>query len=344
MHDAYALQFIASSSCLVVFRWILSGRSRTCCCRLSDCLSILLVFVDGPVKHVVILKAFTNEQIPEDFPQVAVVGLVVEPKRPGVVEVDGELVGEAAAKDFSRRRHLLLHDAVIFLFLGGSLQALPGQRATDKVQHDVAQRFHIIAPGLFHAQMRVDGGVACRAGQVLVLAVRNVEVGFWVAVFLGQAKVDAVDLIAAFSNPHQEVVRLDVAMDEGLGVDILDARNELIHEQKNRLERKFAVAEVEQVFQAGPQQIVDHGIVVAFGAEPANEWDANTASERFVDASFVLELRVLGLDALQLDGDFFARDDVGSQVHVAEGSGADLAANPVFVTDSEVLQGGLGAK
>jgi hypothetical protein len=46
---------------------------------------------------------------------------------------------------------------------------------------------------------------------------------------------------------------------------------------------------------------------------------------------------VLGLDTLELDGDLFARDDVGAQVNVTERSGTDLAADTVLVTDSEIL-------
>lgn len=46
---------------------------------------------------------------------------------------------------------------------------------------------------------------------------------------------------------------------------------------------------------------------------------------------------MLGLDTLQLDGDLLARDDVGTQVDVTEGTRADLTANPIFVADAEIL-------
>jgi len=45
---------------------------------------------------------------------------------------------------------------------------------------------------------------------------------------------------------------------------------------------------------------------------------------------------VLGLDALELDGDLFTRDDVGAEVDVAEGAGTDLAADAVLVADPEI--------
>ena len=71
--------------------------------------------------------------------------------------------------------------------------------------------------------MCVDAGVAGGAGQVLVFPVRDVLVGARVAVLLRQPKVDHVDEVSLLAEPHQEVVRLHVAVDEVLRVDVLDA-------------------------------------------------------------------------------------------------------------------------
>ena len=117
---------------------------------LSDGLGVLLVLVDGPVKDVVVLEAFTYEEIAENLAQIRVVGFVIEAQTAGVVEVDGELVGETTAQDLGRGRHLLLHDPIVFLLLGGRLKTLPRQRATAEVQHDVAQRLHVITARLFY--------------------------------------------------------------------------------------------------------------------------------------------------------------------------------------------------
>ena len=76
---------------------------------------------------------------------------------------------------------------------------------------------------LTDAQVGVDGGVACGARQVLVLAVGDVLMCAGVAVLLGQAEVDDVDQVALLAQAHQEVVGLHVAVDEVLGVDVLDA-------------------------------------------------------------------------------------------------------------------------
>lgn len=185
--------------------------------------------------------------------------------------------------------------------------------------------------------MSVDGGIAGSAGKVLVLSVRDVEMGLGVAVFLGQAKVNDIDLVASLPDAHEEVVGLDIAVDEGLGMDVLDTRNQLVGEEKNRLQGELSVAEVEEVLQAGPEEVEDHGIVVTFRAKPADEGDSDTTGERLVDAGFVFELGMLGLDALELDGDLLSGDDVGSEVDVTERARSDLAPDAVFVTDAKVL-------
>lgn len=99
--------------------------------------------------------------------------------------------------------------------------------------------------------MSVDTSVTSSTRQVLVLTVWDVEVRLRVTVLLSKTEVDHVDLVAPLSDAHQEVVGLDIAVDEGLGVDVLDTGDELICQQQDRLQGEFAVTEVEEVFQAG---------------------------------------------------------------------------------------------
>jgi len=80
-----------------------------------------------------------------------------------------------------------------------------------------------VALYLTDAQMSIDTGITCSTGKVLILTIWDVEVRLWVAVLLGQAEIDHVDLVATLADTHKEVVRLDVTMDEGLGMDVLDA-------------------------------------------------------------------------------------------------------------------------
>lgn len=273
---------------------------------------VLLVLVDGPVEDVVVLEGLADKQVPEDLPQVGVVGFVVETQGTGVVQVDSKLIGVATAQDLSGGGHLLLHNTIVLLLLGGGLQTLPGEGATAEIKHDIAQRLHIVTTGLLNTQVSVDTGITSGTSEVLVLTVGDVEVGLGVTVFLGQTKVNDIDLVSTLANTHQEIVGLDITVDEGFGMDVLDARYELVGQEKHGLQREFAVTEVEKILQTGTQQVDDHGVIVTFGAEPADKRNTDTTGERLVDASLIFQLGVLGLDALELDGDFLTGDDVGT--------------------------------
>jgi hypothetical protein len=134
----------AASAGLVV----LLARSLALLVLLGNGLGVLLVLVHSPVEDVVVLEALADKEITEDLAEVGVVGLIVEAKRAGVVEVDGELIGEATAEDLGGCGHLLLHDAVVLLLLGRRLQALPRETATAEVEHDVTEGLHVITTRL----------------------------------------------------------------------------------------------------------------------------------------------------------------------------------------------------
>jgi hypothetical protein len=161
--------------------------------------------------------------------------------------------------------------------------------------------------------------------------------GLGVTVLLGQAEIDNVDLVTTLSDAHEEVVRLEITVDEGLGVDVLDTGDELVGQEQDGLQREFAVAEVEQVLQAGTQEIENHGIVVTLGSEPAHERDSDTPGQGLVDTGLIFQLWVLGLDALELDRDLLAGNDVGAEIDVAKTAAANLAADAILVISTEIL-------
>lgn len=74
-----------------------------------------------------------------------------------------------------------------------------------------------------NAEMRVDAGVSSGTRQVLVLPVRYVLVSLRITVLLRQSKVDDVHQVALLPETHEEIVRLYIAMDEVLGVYVLNA-------------------------------------------------------------------------------------------------------------------------
>ncbi|KAI3487940.1 hypothetical protein L1887_48023 [Cichorium endivia] len=291
-------------------------------------LCVFGALLDGPVKDVVVLEALADEEVAEELTEVRVVGLVVEAERTAAVEIDGHLRGEAAAEELGGGGHLLLHDAVVLLLLGGGLETLPRERAAEEVHEDVAQRLEVVTSRLLDTEVGVDRGVAGGAGEVLVLSVGDVEVGLGVAVLLGETKVDDIDLVATLTDAHEEVVGLDVTVDEVSRVDVLDSRDlqgwrgvrgrRVRSEEKDGLEGELSVAEVEEVLEGRAEEVDDHGVVVALLAVPADEGDADTACEGLVDLGLILELRVLGLDGLELDGDLLTGDDVDAEVDVTE--------------------------
>ena len=128
--------------------------------------------------------------------------------------------------------------------------------------------------------MCVDAGVPRRARQTLVLAVRDVRAGPTVAVLLREAEVDDEHLVAVLTNPHQEVVRLHVPVDEVLVVHVLDACDHLVGQHENGLLGELAPAEVEEVLEAGPEQLHHEHVVVALvRAEPLDARHADTARQ-----------------------------------------------------------------
>ena len=100
--------------------------------------------------------------------------------------------------------------------------------------------------------------------------------------------------------------------------------HELFSQKKGCLEGKLPVAEVERVFK-GWAQLMTIAIIITPSAELAHERDSDTTGKRFVNLGFMLELRMLGLHGLQLDGDFFTRYIIDAETDVACGDGHECA-------------------
>lgn len=153
----------------------LASRWRSLCSRQSfahvgSATSSRVALLDRPVEDIVILEALAHEEIAEELAEVRVVRLIVEAQCSAVVEVDAKsagirvrpfhdvsvawdpLVRESTAKELCGRGHLLLHNAVVLLLLGGSLETLPGERPSEEVHEDISQRFHVVSTGLLCAK------------------------------------------------------------------------------------------------------------------------------------------------------------------------------------------------
>ena len=120
-------------------------------------------------------------------------------------------------------------------------------------------------------------------------------------------------------------------------MDVLDTRDELVGQEKDSLQGELSVAEIEKILQTGTEKVEDHGVIVTLSTKPANEWNTHAAGQRLVDTGLVFQLRVLGLDGLELDSDFLAGDYVGTEVDVTERARTDLSADTVLVTNAKIL-------
>lgn len=181
---------------------------------LGNGLSVFLIFVYSLVENVVVLEVFMNEEVMEDFVEVVVVWFVVEVEGMGVVQVNGEFVGEVLVEDFGGCCYFFFYDVVVFLFFSGSFQVLLWEGVVVEVQYDVVEGFYIIMVGLFDIQMCVDISIVSSISEVFVFVIRNVEVCFWVMVFFGQIEIDNVDLVVMFVDVYKEVVGFDIVVDE----------------------------------------------------------------------------------------------------------------------------------
>ena len=81
--------------------------------------------------------------------------------------------------------------------------------------------------------------------------------------------------------------------------------HQLVGEEQDRLEGELAMAQFEQVFERGAEQIDDHHIVVALLARPDHPRHARSTHQRLVDPRLVLQRTVLLFHRrFELDGHF----------------------------------------
>jgi hypothetical protein len=171
--------------------------------------------------------------------------------------------------------------------------------------------------------------------------------------FFSQTEVNSVYYIPFPTNTHQEVVRLDVAMEDVFGMEILDSRDGLIGDEEDSLERELSVAVIEQIFERWAEKLVDEHKVFTLLSEPEDVRDSYSAGEGFVLVSFVLESLIIFPLVSKLHGDLVARLKVGScqgkrrssavagnihtRVDHSESPLADLAIKTKLLIDEYVL-------
>ena len=95
--------------------------------------------------------------------------------------------------------------------------------------------------------MGVQGGEPGSSSQIFVVLVGDMSV--LSGVLLSQSEVDHVDLAGLFPVAHHKVVRLDVAVNESLVVDVLDPLHHLVAHHESGLQIELLPGEVKQILQ-----------------------------------------------------------------------------------------------
>jgi hypothetical protein len=72
---------------------------------------------------------------------------------------------------------------------------------------------------------------------------------------------------------------------------------------------------IEEVLKRWTKVFQDQNVIVTFSSKPMYTRNANGASETLVHTVLVLDLRVLCVDDLELDGDIAFRNDVDSAIN-----------------------------
>lgn len=107
-------------------------------------------------------------------------------------------------------------------------------------------------------------------------------------------------------DAYQEVVGLDIPMQKSILVHKFNPLQHLYRQHQHCFQGEFAPAVLEQVFQAGPQQVNGHDIVVTLEAKVMDFGQADCAVEYFVQFGLIIKLRKFRLTRFQLYSDLVA--------------------------------------
>lgn len=124
-----------------------------------------------PVKYPIVNVAVAPQNFSEEFAQEIIVGCFFESKFAYIIEINAKFLWigakielhpsiqgvqakfrrtwEAIAQLFDRCGLLFLPDLLVFLLVGGRLQALPGETAAQEIHEDVAQSLQVVSARLF---------------------------------------------------------------------------------------------------------------------------------------------------------------------------------------------------
>ena len=141
----------------------------------------------------------------------------------------------------------------------------------------------------------------------------GVSVALGVGKIDGEPKINHVERVPPPADAQQQVLGLEVAVEEARRVHVADAREGLVGDEEDRLEREPPAAVVEEVLERGAERVLDQRAVFALVAEPPHARDPDAAGQRLAYLLFVSEEQGFFVAvARELYGDFFAGFEVGT--------------------------------
>ena len=123
--------------------------------------------------------------------------------------------------EYNKNTNLLLEDGRILFLFGLGPETLPGQFASKEVHEDVAKRLHVVAAGLLIPFVIVDACVPRGTAKTLVLSETNVRSKLLLPIVFRQPKVNGINARGSVLGADQEVVRLNIAVQKVLRVNVL---------------------------------------------------------------------------------------------------------------------------
>mmetsp|Transcript_75846 Transcript_75846/g.226122 ORF Transcript_75846/g.226122 Transcript_75846/m.226122 type:complete len:247 (-) Transcript_75846:219-959(-) len=212
----------------------------------------------------VFFGALPRAHVPEELPHFRVVGLLFKFQVAHPPEVSLEFRRVTSTQLLQWYILFLFADLPVLLLLCLCLQPGPGKLPSEEVDEHVAYGFHVIPAALLQALVRIDGGIARSAREVQLrpgVAVLPVPIG------LAEAEIDQVQVVNLLFDPKHEVFRLDVPVDDALGVKVLDATQDLLSHQHSGWHIESTSAELQAVLEGLAQQVHDQAQVPPLMAE-----------------------------------------------------------------------------
>jgi len=147
--------------------------------------------------------------------------------------------------------------------------------------------------------MRIDTGIAHSANDSTVLPIEIFK-------FLGQTNISHVDNVPSLAVAHEEIIRFDISVDVIFGMDVSKARDQLVREHQDRLQRKLPAAVVDEISQIWTEEFKGHHSELAFRPVPVHFRDPRRTMEDLINFDFVFKMGGMDLDILELQSDLLS--------------------------------------